>query len=230
MFFNHQEAVIDIFDELLKSSNAPMGSFTWAQIIWSLLLSLALSLLVSEFYKRYGKTASTPANLGPTLVILCLTITFIMEVVGNSVARAFSLAGALSIVRFRNAIKETEDIAVIFLVMAIGLACGSGFFVIAGIATTFILIVWFGLKHFQQISRDRGFDLLHLEAESGALVDEAFKKIRMTAFCTDIALIQTRIERIGNSSSLSPRNNTPCSRKSQLHFVPDFTPPISHGQ
>lgn len=185
---------MDVFDQLLTSSNSPMGAMTWAQILWSLILSLILSYLVAEFYKRYGKTASTPANLGPTLVILCMTIAFIMQVVGNSVARAFSLAGALSIVRFRNAIKETEDIAVIFLVMAIGLACGSGFYMLPTIATIFILSVWLGLKTRQKSHLERGFDLLTIEADSGNSVEDAFKAVSLPALCEEVSLVQTRVD------------------------------------
>ena len=70
-----------------------------------------------------------------------MLISLIMLVVGSNIARAFALVGALSVVRFRNAIKETRDVGFIFLVMAIGMAAGTRFFLLAVVATVAICLV-----------------------------------------------------------------------------------------
>ena len=182
------------FEELFKSKNAPLGAFSWAQIIAALTLAFALSYLAMKFYERFGRTAATPSNMGSTLVILALTITFIMEVVGNSVARAFSLAGALSIVRFRNAIKETEDIAIIFLVMAIGISCGSGFFLLAAISTVFILLVWLFLKKDRPRLDEERRALLSVRARSVDEVERAVDEAGVKKVLDHFELLQTRID------------------------------------
>jgi uncharacterized membrane protein YhiD involved in acid resistance len=64
-----------------------------------------------------------------------MTVSLIMLVVGSNLARAFALVGALSIVRFRNAIKETRDVGFIFFAMAIGMATGTRFYTLAAVAT-----------------------------------------------------------------------------------------------
>lgn len=72
-----------------------------------------------------------------TLVICSMVIGAVMLIIGSNIARAFSLVGALSIIRFRNAVKDPRDVAYIFLSMGIGMACGTGFYSVA-IALTII--------------------------------------------------------------------------------------------
>ena len=74
-----------------------------------------------------------------------------MLIIGSNIARAFSLVGALSIIRFRNAVKDPRDVAFIFLVMGVGMACGTGFYAVAvlltaivGLAVIFMTITRFG--------------------------------------------------------------------------------------
>ncbi len=73
-----------------------------------------------------------------TLVMLGMLVSLIMLVIGSNIARAFSLVGALSIVRFRNAVKETRDVGFLFLAMAIGMATGTRFYTLAVVATVAI--------------------------------------------------------------------------------------------
>jgi len=65
----------------------------------------------------------------------------IMLIIGSNIARAFSLVGALSVIRFRNAVKETRDIGFMFLAMAIGMACGTRFYMLATFATAVFAVV-----------------------------------------------------------------------------------------
>ena len=73
-----------------------------------------------------------------TLVICGMVIAAVMIIIGSNIARAFSLVGALSIIRFRNAVKDPRDVAYIFLSMAIGMACGTGFYQV-GVGLTIII-------------------------------------------------------------------------------------------
>jgi len=105
------------------------------QIAIALALSFVLSLAVAAIYRMTHRGVSYSQSYAHTLVIMCMVIAIIMMIVGSSIARAFSLVGALSIIRFRNAVKETRDIGFIFLVMAIGMACGTRFYTLAATAT-----------------------------------------------------------------------------------------------
>ncbi|HEU4732480.1 MAG TPA: DUF4956 domain-containing protein [Kofleriaceae bacterium] len=111
------------------------------QIAVSLGLSLALSLAIATTYRVTHRGVSYSQTYAHTLVIMCMVITVIMLIVGSSIARAFSLVGAMSIIRFRNAVKETKDIGFIFLVISIGMACGARFYTLAAIASFLLCTV-----------------------------------------------------------------------------------------
>jgi uncharacterized membrane protein YhiD involved in acid resistance len=63
-----------------------------------------------------------------------------MVIIGNSLVRAFGIAGAASIIRFRTPVEDPKDITIIFLLMALGMACGIGAFAVAGLSTAFLCL------------------------------------------------------------------------------------------
>ncbi|MCL2036266.1 MAG: DUF4956 domain-containing protein [Oscillospiraceae bacterium] len=104
--------------------------------------AVAMGLAMSILYRRVtGKgIALSSQNLAITLVILPPVIAAVVFLVGNNLAAAFSLAGVFSITRFRSAAANSKDLTFIFVSMAIGLSCGTGF-VLYGAAITIILSV-----------------------------------------------------------------------------------------
>jgi uncharacterized membrane protein YhiD involved in acid resistance len=131
------KTIADAFQGLLDLSSA----IPPIQIIVGLGLSLVLSLAIATTYRLTHRGVSYSQSYAHTLVIMCMVISIIMMIVGSSIARAFSLVGAMSIIRFRNAVKETKDIGFIFLIMAIGMACGTRFYTLAAIATVLLCAV-----------------------------------------------------------------------------------------
>lgn len=139
------------------------GTFSIADVLLSLSLSLICSLVVAWVYRNTHKNISYSQSYVQTLIILGMLITLIMLIVGSNIARAFALVGALSVVRFRNAIKETRDVGFIFLVMGIGMACGTRFYSLAVIATIVICAVivvmhrfnWFALDVQRQVIKSQ---------------------------------------------------------------------------
>ena len=117
------------------------GTFSAFDVAASLGLSLLLSLMVATVYRATHRNISYSQSYVQTLVILGMLIALIMLVVGSNIARAFALVGALSVVRFRNAVKETRDVGFIFLVMGVGMACGTRFYLLAVAATVAICLV-----------------------------------------------------------------------------------------
>lgn len=107
------------------------------QVSVCLILAFLLTVVVAKTYQiTYRGVSFSPAFMH-TLVICGMVIGAVMLIIGSNIARAFSLVGALSIIRFRNAVKDPRDVAYIFLAMGIGMACGTGFYDIA-IALTVI--------------------------------------------------------------------------------------------
>ena len=113
--------------------------------IISLLISIFLSFLVQQFYKRFSSTLSNKEEFSKNFLILAATTTIIITIVKSSLALSLGLVGALSIVRFRAAIKEPEELVYLFLIISIGLACGAGQFqvIIIGIIIILILIFFY---------------------------------------------------------------------------------------
>jgi uncharacterized membrane protein YhiD involved in acid resistance len=81
-------------------------------------------------------------------------VALIMLIIGSNVARAFALVGALSIIRFRNAMKETRDVGFIFLVMAIGMAVGTRFYLLSIYATATLSAFIVALTRFNMFAKE----------------------------------------------------------------------------
>jgi uncharacterized membrane protein YhiD involved in acid resistance len=107
--------------------------------IWALLIALGLtyicSICIGLVYRYTHRSPGYSQSYVQTLVLTSLVTALIMLVIGSNLARAFSLVGALSIIRFRNAIKETRDVGYIFFSMAVAMAAGTQFFTVALLAT-----------------------------------------------------------------------------------------------
>ena len=124
----------DLIKELERFGDLT-ASFTLLDVGVVFALSLTLSLLVGWVYRTTHRGVSYSQSYVHSLVIFGTVVAFIMLIIGSNIARAFTLVGALSIVRFRHAVKEPRDIAFVFMAMAIGMACGTRFYVLAVFAT-----------------------------------------------------------------------------------------------
>jgi hypothetical protein len=110
-----------------------------------LFLALFLGMVVSALY-RVTRTESEPSSFPTTLVLLTILIAMVTKVIGDNVARAFSLVGALSIVRFRTVVRDTEDTAYVIFAVVTGMALGANRLWIAGIGIVVVGIAAFLLK------------------------------------------------------------------------------------
>jgi hypothetical protein len=127
------------------------GTFSVGDIAIALSLSFLLSAMIAWVYRFTHRNVSYSQSYVQTLVILGMLIALIMLVVGSNIARAFALVGALSVVRFRNAIKETRDVGFIFLVMGVGMAAGTRFYtlaIVAAITISLIIVVMYRFNWF----------------------------------------------------------------------------------
>lgn len=125
-----------MLESLMTSINT--GTFTLSNILivigTSIILGVAICLTYIKTHKKEGYVPSFTI----TLIMLPVIISIIILLVGNNVARAFSLAGAFSIIRFRSAPGDPKDISYIFFTLAVGLASGMGFI---GYAILFTIIL-----------------------------------------------------------------------------------------
>ncbi len=103
----------------------------WVNILVRLFAALVLGSLVATIYVSTRKRhASSATDLSQTLLLLAIVIAMITLAIGNNTARAFSLVGALAIVRFRSVVEDPRDTAFVILAVAVGLAVGAGFILV----------------------------------------------------------------------------------------------------
>jgi uncharacterized membrane protein YhiD involved in acid resistance len=107
----------------------------------SMLVAVGLTIAVALVYRATHRGVQYSAAFSTTLVMLSAVGTLVMIVIGDSMARAFGVFGALSLIRFRTAVKDPKDIAFVFLSLAIGMAAGTGRFLIAGAGTAVMILV-----------------------------------------------------------------------------------------
>jgi hypothetical protein len=90
-----------------------------------LLIALALGAIVAWVYRHTREDSEIMASFPPTLVLLAVLIAMVTQVIGDNIARAFSLVGALSIVRFRTVVRDTQDTAFVIFAVVVGMASGA---------------------------------------------------------------------------------------------------------
>ncbi len=147
------------------------------QVLTNILLAFVLGFIIAVLYRITSHHKATNPTFMLTLAILAMVVALVMMVIGNSVARAFSLVGALSIIRFRTAVKDTRDIAYVFFALAAGMAAGIGNYRIAlyGVGLIIFLLVLLDFIRFG--SAPRGVYLLRFQLIPTDTDDESFKTI-----------------------------------------------------
>lgn len=107
--------------------------------IASLAMAAALGALLGQAYVRFGRSLSNRRSFARNFLLVTVTTTLIISIIKSSLALSLGLVGALSIVRFRAAIKEPEELAFLFLAISVGLGLGAGQALLTIVA--FVLIV-----------------------------------------------------------------------------------------
>lgn len=177
------------------------GTFSVFDVVVSLAPSFVLAVIVGWVYRYTHKNVSYSQSYVQTLVMVCMIISVIMLVVGSNIARAFALVGALSVIRFRNAIKETRDVGFVFLVMAIGMATGTRFYALAVGATVAICLVLVLMSKFNMFKLDVKRQVVKVqvppEPEYTARVEDT-----LIEHCSEFELVSTESVRSGALNEL----------------------------
>lgn len=170
------------------------GEFSVLDIVIVMTLSFVLSAFIGWVYKITHRGTSYTQSFVFTLVINGMVVALVMMIVGSNIARAFSLVGALSIIRFRNAVKETRDVGFIFFVMAIGMAIGTKFYLLAVAGAVVISLMIVIMMRFDWFARDMASQILRIQVPSSlpfdALFDKPFVKYTHTSELISVDTIQ----------------------------------------
>ena len=132
----------DIFGQSLIDFQAVHPRVVLIRLVAALLLGGVVALV----YRLTRSKSEVAPSFSATLVLLSILIAMVTQVIGDNVARAFSLVGALSIVRFRTVVRDTQDTAFVIFAVGVGMAVGAGYpwLAVAGIAV--VSIAAFAMK------------------------------------------------------------------------------------
>ncbi|GAA2539384.1 DUF4956 domain-containing protein [Mycolicibacterium diernhoferi] len=177
------------------------GTFSTFDVIASLSLSLVLALIIGWVYRYTHKNVSYSQSYVQTLVLVCMVVSVIMLVVGSNIARAFALVGALSVIRFRNAIKETRDVGFVFLVMAIGMTTGTRFYTLAVAATIAICLVLVIMSKFNLFKLDVKRQVVKVQVPPDPEFTDRVEDT-LIEYCSEFELVSTESVRSGALNEL----------------------------
>ena len=158
-----------------------------------LLVALMCGLLLSWLYRRTYRGPSYSIAFDRSLVTLTMITAIVIMVIGNNLARAFGLVGAMSIVRFRTAVKDAQDLVFIFFALAVGLASGVGLYSLA-LGGTFAvgLVIFVMARTNYGASHERELVVqLALSPEIGSEPVHVYSPV-MARFCRDFRLLGAR--------------------------------------
>jgi len=158
-----------------------------------------LAFLLSKIYVKYGNSLSNRKAFSNNFIILGLTTMFIITVVKASLSLSLGLVGALSIVRFRSAIKEPEELAYLFLVISLGLGIGAGQRYVTLLAFAFICLILVLRGIFTKTYREQN---LFLTISSNSLEKVNLTQIVDTLKKSASLVILRRSDRTENSMEL----------------------------
>lgn len=128
---------LNLFKDLLVANNAPISL---SILIFNIIIGSFISFFLKIYYIKYGSTVNNREEFSNVFPFIILTTTLVIAIVKSSLALSLGLVGALSIVRFRTPIKEPEELAYLFLSIAVGLGLGASQ-TVSTVASFFIIII-----------------------------------------------------------------------------------------
>lgn len=152
------------------------SEFTVLDVVLVLTLSFLTSAFISWIYQITHRGTSYTQSFVFTLVMNGMIVALVMMIVGSNIARAFSLVGALSIIRFRNAVKETRDVGFIFFTMAVGMAIGTRFYLLGLVAAVVISLIVVLMTRLDWFAREMSTQILSVQVPNNAPFDDLFDR------------------------------------------------------
>ncbi|RAP75767.1 DUF4956 domain-containing protein [Paenibacillus montanisoli] len=191
-------------------STTTVTELTFTHAVLSFIVAILLGGLISLTYMKTQHSYSTSFTL--TMMVLPAIVTIIIMLIGSNIARAFSLAGAFSIIRFRSAPGDSKDISYVLFSMAAGLACGVGAYGYAVLFTVLLCGLMLVLKKLKFGASKEAYKTLKVTIPESLGYEEAFNEI-FQKFNIEYELKKVRTTELGSlyeviySVKLGPHTN-----------------------
>lgn len=166
--------------ESFFSTTTTSSTISLTNALLTIIVSFILGGIISITYMKTCDKKGYSQNFALTLILIPSVIAIIILLIGSNIARAFSLAGAFSIIKFRSAPGDPKDIAYVLFTMAAGLACGAGYFGYAVLFTVILCLLMVTLDFFNFGERKSSQKLLKIiipeDLDYEGVFDEVFEK------------------------------------------------------
>lgn len=166
-------------------------TITAKDVIANILVAMLCGFFIAFLYKNTYSGLNYSAAFTVSLIMLTMITAVVIMVIGNNLARAFGMVGAMSIIRFRTAVKDASDIMFIFFALTIGLAAGVKLYSIAILGTLFIGLVYFIISKMNfALPRKREF-LMQIIAREKEIEENPFQQT-LRKFCSNHKLVNVK--------------------------------------
>jgi uncharacterized membrane protein YhiD involved in acid resistance len=172
-----------------------MFSLSVREAAANIIVALICGIFIAILYRVTYRGVSYSSTFTNAIIMLTMITALVIMVIGNNLARAFGLVGAMSIIRFRTAVKDSQDIMFIFFALGIGLSAGVGIYAITFTGTVLIGAAIYITTRLNHASPKKKDFLLQIIAKSAEATDNPFDHI-LTRFCSRHKLVN--IKAIGN--------------------------------
>lgn len=156
-------------DKLLRTAEPEL--FTVPDLLLSMTVAALLAWALAAVYRHTHRGTSYSQSFLVTMFILAVATSVVMLIIGSNIARAFSLVGALSVIRFRTAVKDARDTGYLFAAMIAGMGCGTQFYTAALALVGFLSALMLAIYHFDYGIKHKLESVVRVSfvKESGAL-------------------------------------------------------------
>jgi len=178
-------------ETVLLNSDGNLLNYSNIEILININVAIVVGIILSVVYRATHKGLSYSQSFAQTLVFVTFIVALVMMVIGGSLARAFALVGAMSIIRFRTVLKDTKDMSYVFAALALGMAAGTSNYFLVGVGTLSLTLLAFALSI----------------TNFGAIYKSEF-------------ILRFRFEQTGNSRDYLEVINELCKRSNLLHMEP----------
>jgi len=166
-------------------------TITARDVIANILVAMCCGIFIAVLYKYTYKGLNYSTAFTVSLIMLTMITAIVIMVIGNNLARAFGMVGAMSIIRFRTAVKDASDIMFIFFALSIGLASGVKLYSIAIFGTLFIGLVYLIISQLNFALPQKREFLLQIIAKSEKLPDNPFMDT-LKKYCGKYKLVNVK--------------------------------------
>jgi uncharacterized membrane protein YhiD involved in acid resistance len=166
-------------------------NITAADVFANVLVAMLCGFMIALLYKYTYKGLNYSSAFTISLVMLTMITAIVIMVIGNNLARAFGMVGAMSIIRFRTAVKDASDIMFIFFALSIGLAAGVKLYAIAFLGTFMVGTVYLLVSRFRFFLSGKREFLMHIAADADYTPDNPFADL-LKGYCRNFKLVNIK--------------------------------------